>query len=218
MGPLRLLIADDHEIFRAGLRWLLELEPGWKVVAEAADGREAVAKAAETRPGVAVLDIAMPVMNGLEAAREIIEKAPRTKIVVLTVHDSDSMIHRVLVSGARGYVLKTDTARDLVNAVKAMQGGKTFFTGKVEEIILNGFARVQSRANGADSPMERLTARQREITQLLAEGRSTKEVASLLELSVKTAETHRANIMRRLSCHSVAELVRYAVRNQIIEA
>jgi DNA-binding NarL/FixJ family response regulator len=219
MRPLRLLIADDHEIFRAGLRWLLELEPGWKIVAEAADGREAVAKAAETHPGVAVLDIGMPVMNGLEAAREIIEKDPRTKIVMLTVHDSDSMIHKVLGCGARGYVFKTDAARDLVNAVKAMQGDNTFFTGKVAEVILNGFTHnQQSCAYGGDSPAGRLTARQREITQLLAEGRSTKEVASLLELSVKTAETHRANIMRRLSCHSVAELVRYAVRNQIIEA
>ena len=195
------------------------LAPLGHTVVEAGDGAQGLEKAKSSKPNLVITDLNMPVMNGLEAAREIIEKDPRTKIVMLTVHDSDSMIHKVLGCGARGYVFKTDAARDLVNAVKAMQGDNTFFTGKVAEVILNGFTHnQQSCAYGGDSPAGRLTARQREITQLLAEGRSTKEVASLLELSVKTAETHRANIMRRLSCHSVAELVRYAVRNQIIEA
>jgi DNA-binding NarL/FixJ family response regulator len=216
MGSLRLLIADDHEIFRAGLRWLLEVQPGWQVVAEACNGREAVTKAAETRPDVALLDIGMPVLNGLDAAHEIVHSGARTKIVMLTVYDSDAMIHKVLACGARGYVFKTDAARDLVNAVKAVQSDTTFFTAKVAEVVLNGFNN-RSRTP-AESPVSRLTVRQREITQLLAEGRSTKEVATLLDLSVKTAETHRANIMRRLSCHSAAELVRYALRNQIIEA
>ena len=217
MGSLRLLIADDHEIFRAGLRWLLEVQPGWQVVAEACNGREAVTKAAETRPDVALLDIGMPVLNGLDAAHEIVHSGARTKIVMLTVYDSDAMIHKVLACGARGYVFKTDAARDLVNAVKAVQSDTTFFTAKVAEVVLNGFNN-RSRTQADESHVSRLTVRQREITQLLAEGGSTKEVATLLDLSVKTAETHRANIMRRLSCHSAAELVRYALRNQIIEA
>ena len=217
MGSLRLLVADDHEIFRAGVRSLLEVQPGWQVVAEAADGREAVTKAAEVRPDVALLDIGMPVMNGLEAGRQIVQNGPRTKILMLTVHDSDAMINSVLMVGARGYLLKTDAARDLVSAVKAVQCDNTFFTAKVAEIVLTSFMN-----NGAtyahDSLGGRLTPRQCEIVQLVAEGRSTKEVATLLNISVKTAETHRANLMRRLNCHSAAELVRYALRNQIIEA
>jgi DNA-binding NarL/FixJ family response regulator len=218
VGSLRLLIADDHEIFRAGLRGLLEVQPGWQVVAEATNGREAVAKAAETRPDVALLDIGMPVLNGLEAAHEILESGTRTKVLMLTVHDSDAMIHKVVAAGARGYVFKTDAARDVVKAVDAVHNNKTFFTAKVAEVVLNTFMNGGPQTADGESPASRLTVRQREITQLLAEGRSTKEVATLLDLSVKTAETHRANIMRRLSCHSAAELVRYALRNQIIEA
>jgi DNA-binding NarL/FixJ family response regulator len=218
MGSLRLLIADDHEIFRAGLRALLEVQPGWRVVAEAGDGREAVKKAAETRPDVALLDIAMPFLNGLEAAQEIAQTCPRTKIVMLTVHDSDAMINEVLAAGARGYLFKSDAASDLVTAVNAVQGDGTFFTAKVADIVLTSFINSGARPTALASPRSRLTARQREIAQLLAEGRTTKEVASLLNLSVKTAETHRANLMRRLNCHSAADLVRYALRNQIIEA
>jgi DNA-binding NarL/FixJ family response regulator len=218
VGSLRLLIADDHEIFRAGLRALLEVQAGWQVVAEAANGREAVTKTAETRPDVVLLDIGMPVLNGLEAASQIIQSGSRAKIVMLTVHDSDAMIRKVLAVGARGYVFKTDAARDLVSAIKDVQSGNTFFTAKVAEVVLNGFVNDHPQRHAAESPAGRLTLRQREVTQLLAEGRSTKEVATLLDLSVKTAETHRANIMRRLDCHSAAELVRYALRNQIIEA
>ena len=218
MGALRLLIADDHEIFRAGLRALLEVQPGWRVVAEAADGRDAVKKAAETRPDVALLDIAMPFLNGLEAAQEIGEISPRTKIVMLTVHDSDAMINEVLAAGARGYLFKSDAASDLVTAVNAVQGDGTFFTAKVADIVLTSFINSGARPAALASPRSRLTARQREIAQLLAEGRTTKEVASMLNLSVKTAETHRSNLMRRLNCHSAADLVRYALRNQIIEA
>jgi DNA-binding NarL/FixJ family response regulator len=218
MGSLRLLIADDHEIFRAGLRALLEAQPGWRVVAEAGDGRDAVKKAAETRPDVALLDIAMPFLNGLEAAQEIAQTCPRTKIVMLTVHDSDAMINEVLAVGARGYLFKSDAASDLVTAVNAVQGEGTFFTAKVADIVLTSFINNGARPAALASPRSRLTARQREIAQLLAEGRTTKEVASMLNLSVKTAETHRANLMRRLNCHSAADLVRYALRNQIIEA
>jgi DNA-binding NarL/FixJ family response regulator len=218
MASLRLLLADDHHIVRAGLRCLLEGQAGWEVVAEASDGREAVAKAAETRPDVALLDIGMPVLNGLEAAQQIVQNVPRTKIVILTVHDSDAMIHKVLEVGARGYLFKTDAARDLVNAIKAVHADETFFTAKVSEIILTTFKNNGAGSQASVSLEGRLTPRQCEIVQLLAEGLSTKEVASLLNISVKTAETHRANLMRRLGCHSAAQLVRYALRNQIIEA
>lgn len=218
VGQLRLLIADDHAILRRGLRCLLEAQPGWEIVAEAADGREAVAKAQETLPDVAVLDIGMPVLNGLEAGQEIVQGNPRTKIVILTVHDSDAMIRKVLAAGVRGYVFKTDAARDLVNAVNEVQADKTFFTEKVDEILLTGFMNYDRRPYGDDLPSGPLTPRQREIVELLAEGCTTKEVAALLNVSVKTAETHRANIMRRVNCRSAAQLVRYAVRNQIIAA
>jgi DNA-binding NarL/FixJ family response regulator len=216
MANLRLLLADDHHVVRAGLRCLLEVQPGWEVVAEASDGREAVAKALETRPDVALLDIGMPTLNGLEAAHQIVRSLPRTKIVMLTVHDSEAMIQKVLAVGARGYLFKTDAARDLVAAITAVHANDTFFTPKVLEIILAGFN--TNAAGTCASPDGRLTPRQREIIQLLADGLSTKEVATLLNISIKTSETHRANIMRRLNCHSVSELVRYALRNQIIEA
>lgn len=218
MESLRLLVADDHQIVRTGVRSLLEAETGWQVVAEAADGREAVAKTAELRPDVVLLDIGMPVLNGLEAACQIVESGSRAKILMLTVHDSDAMIHKALAAGIRGYIFKTDAARDLVNAVKDVQDGNTFFTSKVAEVVRDGFINSRTRTLEDGSPAGRLTLRQREVTHLLAEGRSTKEVATLLNLSVKTAETHRSNIMRRLNCHSLAELVRYALRNQIIEA
>ncbi len=218
MATLRLLLADDHHVVRAGLRYLLEAQPGWEVVAEAADGREAVNKAAETRPDVALLDIGMPVMNGLEAARHIVQSVPRTKIVILTVHDADAMIHNILAVGARGYLFKTDLARDLVDAVKAVHVGGTFFTSKVSEIILTSCRNNGAGKQTSASPGGRLTPRQRQIVRLLADGLGSKEVAALLNISLKTAETHRANIMRRLSCHTAAQLVRYALHNQMIEA
>jgi DNA-binding NarL/FixJ family response regulator len=217
IANLRLLLADDHNVVRVGLRCLLEGQPGWEVVAEASDGREAVAKALETRPDVALLDIGMPVLNGLEAAHQIVQGLPRTKILMLTVHDSEAMIHKVLAVGARGYLFKTDVARDLVAAITAVHADDTFFTAKVADIILASFK--TNCANVAyGSPYGRLTPRQSQVVQLLADGLSSKEVAALLNISIKTAETHRANIMRRLNCHSVAEIVRYALHNRIIEA
>ena len=219
MGAVRMLIADDHEIVRRGLRALLEAQPGWEVAAEAADGRDAVEKAKLIKPDITILDISMPSLNGLEAARQIVKSVAQTKVLVLTMHDSDPLIQQVLEAGARGYLLKSDAGRDLVTAVDALRRNKTFFTPKVAQMVLDGYLdrnpRESTDEEGLSFP---LTHRQMEILQLLAEGKSTKEVASALDVSVKTAETHRANIMRRLDCHSVTELVRYAIRNHIIEA
>jgi DNA-binding NarL/FixJ family response regulator len=219
MQPLRVLVADDHEIVRRGLRTLIEAQPGWQVTAEASDGREAVEKARTMRPDVAVLDIGMPSLNGLEAARQMFKNDARAKILILTMHDSDPLIREVLDAGARGYVLKTDASRDLVTAINAVRSNKTFFTAKVAQMLLDGYLdKKPPKDQESPSAQTRLTPRQREIVQLLAEGKSTKEVAVGLGVSIKTAETHRANIMKRLDCHSVSELVRYAVRNHIIEA
>ena len=218
MANLRLLLADDHQVVRAGLRCLLEGQPGWEVVAEASDGREAVAKAIETRPDVALLDIGMPGLNGLEAAHQIVQSLPRTKIVMLTVHDSEAMIHKVLAAGARGYLFKTDAARDLVAAITAVHADDTFFTPKVSEIILASFKDNGVGTQTCAPPYGRLTPRQSAIVRLLTEGLSTKEVAALLKISIKTAETHRSNIMSKLGLHSVSELVLYAVRNNIVKA
>jgi DNA-binding NarL/FixJ family response regulator len=215
---LRLLLADDHEIVRKGLRALLEAEPGWVVAAEAADGRDAIEKAKQTKPDVAILDISMPMLNGLEATRQIVKTVSQTKVLMLTVHDSDPLIKEVLQAGARGYMLKSDAGRDLVIAVDALRRNKTFFTPKVAQMVLEGYLdKSPEETSESGSRNFRLTGRQKEIVQLLAEGKSSKEVASALGLSVKTAETHRANIMRRLDCHSVTALVRYAIRNHIIE-
>lgn len=218
MEALRVLVADDHEIVRRGLCSLIKEHPGWEVAAEAADGREAVEKTRELKPDVTVMDISMPAMNGLEATRQIVKDHPGTKVLVLTMHESDPLIRDVLDAGARGFLLKTDAGRDLMSALEALRRNKTFFTSKVANLVLDGYLRRDFQPPEVELRRGRLTARQREIVQLLAEGKSSKEVAVCLGISVKTAETHRANIMRRLDCHSVSELVRYAIRNHIIEA
>ena len=220
MGILRLLVADDHDVVRKGVRTLLEEQPGWEVAEEASDGREAVEKAKLVQPDVTILDLSMPELNGLEAAREIL-KTVSTKVLILTMYDSDPLIRQTLEAGARGYLLKSDAGRDLVSAVDALRRNKTFFTPKVAQMVLEGYLGRPTKENEDDNGRKnglRLTARQKQILQLLAEGKSSKEVAVALNISVKTAETHRANIMRRLDCHSVTELVRYAIRNHIIEA
>src|ERR1700676_2378660 len=179
MASIRLLIADDHEIVRRGLRTVLETRPGWVVAAEASDGREAVEKAKQVKPHVTILDISMPTMNGLEAARQIIKHVPETKVLILSIHDSDSLIRKILEAGARGYLLKSDASRDLVSAVDALLWNKTFFTRQVEQIVLEGYFRKNGDSeDGDDDEVDalRLTARQREIVQLLAEGKSSKEV------------------------------------------
>jgi DNA-binding NarL/FixJ family response regulator len=222
MAPFRILLADDHEVVRAGLRALLEEQSGWEVVAEAVDGRDAVEKASKLKPDAVVIDIAMPSLNGLEAVRQIVKAVPNAKVLVLTMYDSDPLIQQVLQAGARGYLLKSDAGRDLVSAIEALRRNKTFFTPKVSQMVLEGYLDKNPKDKDKEPESEaeslRLTSRQREIVQLLAEGKSSKEVAAVLGLSVKTAETHRANIMRKLDCHSVTELVRYAIRNHIIAA
>jgi len=217
MAALKVLIADDHEIVRKGLRAILEGQRDLEIVGEAEDGRQAVAMTKELNPQIVVLDLAMPSLNGLEATKQIMKARPQTKVLILTMQEADPLIRDVLDAGARGYILKTDAGRDLLTAVEALRRNKTFFTSKVAQMILEGFLKGDARPRDAQNPGDRLTARQREIVQLLAEGKSSKEVAVALGLSVKTAETHRANIMRKLDCHSVSEIVRYAIRNKIIE-
>lgn len=217
MNPLRILVADDHEIVRRGLISLLKTHAGWEVCGEAQDGREAVEKAKELRPDIVILDIGMPNLNGLEAARQMLHHNARARILILTITDTDEAVRAVLDAGARGFVLKSDAARDLVAAVEALQSNKTFFTSRVAEMVLGGFlGRTRPTADG-ELTLPSLTPREREIVQLLAEGKSTKEVASHLNLSVKTAETHRSNIMRKLKLHSVSGLVLYAVRNHMVQ-
>lgn len=212
---LRILIADDHEVVRGGVRVLLEAQPGWEVCAEAANGRDAVAAAQRERPDIAVLDIGMPELNGLDAARQIRHALPQCEILIFTLHESEQVVREVLNVGARGYILKSDAGRDLVAAVDSLRRHKPFFAASVADIVLQGSP--QGGSAPAGQLPTRLTPRQREIVQLLAEGKSNKEVASRLGISVKTAETHRNNIMRALDFHSMSELVRYAIREKLIQ-
>jgi DNA-binding NarL/FixJ family response regulator len=214
----RILLADDHEIVRRGLCALLQRHEGWEVCGEATDGREAVEKARQLKPDVVIVDIGMPNLNGLDATRRLLQQDPNSKVIVLTVTDADQVIREALDAGARGFVLKSDAARDLVSAIEALQSKRMFFTPRVNELLLAGFLEKGQAMTRNHPPMlPTLTAREREITQLLAEGRSSKEAASLLNLSTKTVETHRSNIMRKLSLHSIRDLVVYAIKNKIIQ-
>ena len=210
------MVADDHEVVRKGLVALLQQQPDWQVCGEAGDGRDAVEKAQQLKPDVVILDIGMPSLNGLEATRQILKTNPHARILILTLHDSDQVVRDVLNAGARGFLLKSDAARDLVAAVEALRRDKTYFTSKVASMVLEGYLKGSTGLAPAPVSRNRLTPREREIVQLLAEGKSTKEVAVALGLSVKTAETHRSNIMRKLQLHSVSDLVLYAVRNNIV--
>ena len=217
MKPLRILLADDHDLLRRGLRTLVEAQAGWEVCAEAVTGREAVEKAKVTKPDVVVMDLSMPLLNGLEATRQIRKLLPEVEVLILTLHDSDQLVPELLEAGARGYLLKSDSERELVVAIQALRRHKSYFTSRVTEMLLQGYLQPPGVEEKASKRGGVLTAREREILQLLAEGKSSKEVATSLNISVKTAETHRANIMRKLNLHSMSALVRYAVRNKIIE-
>jgi DNA-binding NarL/FixJ family response regulator len=214
MSGLRILIADDHEVARQGIRVLLESHPGWEVCAEAKDGREAVELASNSKPDIVLLDIGMPNLNGLDAARQILAMSPAIRILILTMHDAEQVVREVLAAGARGFVLKSDAARDLVAAVDALQHRRTFFTTRVTQMVLNGYLHQEKERQPSAQAV--LTPREREVIQLLAEGKTSKEVAVALKLSVKTAETHRTNLMRKLDLHSVADLTLYAIRNGIV--
>src|ERR1700720_3123928 len=216
MAAFRIFIADDHEVVRKGLCALLQAEQGWEVCGEAADGRAATEKIKDLKPDVSILDIGMPGLNGLEATRQIMKDDPRARVLILTLHDADQVVREVLNAGARGFLLKSDAARDLVVAVEAVRRDKTYFTSKVSAMVLEGYLKGGTQAPAVAVGRDRLTPREREVVQLLAEGKSTKEVAVALGLSVKTAETHRSNIMRKLQLHSVSDLVLYAVRNNIV--
>ncbi len=207
---LRILVADDYELVRRGICSILRSQPGWIVCGEASDGAQAVRMAKDLRPDVVVLDIGMPELNGLDATREILKDNHDQRVLILTVNNSERLIHEVLSAGARGFVLKSDAAHDLVNAVQALEHHRTFFTPKVQDILDNFFA----PANLNSVPV--LTLREREVLQLIAEGKTTREVAMILGCSVKTAETHRNNFMQKLHLHSASEVVLYAIRNQII--
>ena len=215
---LRILVADDHEVVRRGLCTLLQAHDGWEICGEAVDGRDAVEKGKQLKPDVVILDVGMPNLNGLAATRQLLQQDSSCKIIVLTITDSDQVIREALDAGARGFVLKSDAARDLVSAVEALQRNRMFFTPRVNDMVLAGFLdKGQSTSRGEAPRLPTLTAREREVTQLLAEGKSSKEVATVLNLSTKTAETHRSNIMRKLGFHSIRDLVVYAIQNNIIQ-
>lgn len=207
---VRLLIADDHDVVRSGLRSILEERQGWSVVAEAADGKQAIAKSISEKPDIAILDYSLPLINGIEATRQIRMRAPTVEVLIFTMHDNDTLLRDLLRAGARGYLLKSDAERHLFAAVEALSAHKTFFTDKASEALLDTFLRARPKDDV-------LTHRERGIVQLVAEGLSNKEIASVLNISIKTVETHRAAVMRKLSLTSLAALVRYAVRNRLVE-
>jgi DNA-binding NarL/FixJ family response regulator len=212
----RILIVDDHEVVRHGLRGVLEKETGWSVCGEAGTGREAVDQALALKPDVVLLDLGMPELNGLEAARRISKALPRTALVVLSAYQEQAVVQDVMAAGVRGYVLKSESARDLVLAVASVLEGRPFFSASVANVVLGSLGRPQPGAV-AGAPLARLTPREREVLQLIGEGQTNKEVAATLGLGAKTTATHRASLMRKLDVHSVGDLVRYAVRNRVVE-
>ena len=218
MKTVNILIADDHELIRDGIKSHLEKQPGWRVCAEANNGRQAVELAIQLKPDVAVMDVGMAELNGIEATRQIRKRCPQIEVLILTLQESEDLIRDALSAGARGFILKTDAARLIKVAIEALLEHKPFFTGKVSNLVLEGFLDPDHVNKPGDSAHSRLTPREREIVQLLAEAKTSKEIATKLGVSIKTIEAHRANVMRKLDLHSVAELVRYAVRNKIIEA
>jgi len=214
MTPVRIVLADDHTIMRHGLRLVLERQPDFAVVGEANNGREAVDLVILETPDVAVIDIAMPLLNGIEAAKRITEERSKTAVVILSMHSDESYILRALRAGARGYLLKDSAETDLIQAIRAVCAGKAFFSPAVSRVLADDYLR-QIQQQGVEDPYELLTAREREVVQLLAEGKTNKQIARLLGVTAKTVETHRATVMRKLDAHSVVDIVRYALRNKL---
>jgi DNA-binding NarL/FixJ family response regulator len=215
MNPIRILLADDHTVMRRGLRLLLESQPGYSVVAEAADGREAISQAEATQPDVAVMDIAMPNLSGIEAAQRINAVLPNLAVVILSMHSDEGYVLRALKAGAKGYILKDSAEGDLIEAIRVVHQGKTFFSPEITQMLVADHVR-EIRARGSEDRYDLLTAREREILQLLAERKSAKEIAASLHLSPYTVETHRRNLQEKLNLHSQAELILYAVRKGLI--
>jgi DNA-binding NarL/FixJ family response regulator len=213
--PIRILLADDHTVMRRGLRLLLESQPDFSVVAEAADGREAITQAEATVPDVAILDIAMPNLSGIEAAQRLNAALPHTAVVILSMHSDESYVLRSLKAGAKGYLLKDSAEGDLIEAIRAVHQGKTFFSAEITKMLIADYVQ-EIRTRGVEDSYDLLTSREREILQLLAERKSNKEIATALHLSPYTVETHRRNLQEKLNLHSLAELILYAVRKGVI--
>jgi len=214
---VRILLADDHKVVRHGTRALLSTIPEWEIVGEADNGRDAVSLTAELKPDIVILDIAMPELNGLDAARQIKKISPETEVLIFTAQEAEELVHDVFDSGARSYIMKTDAADHLIDAIKALSEHKHFFTSRISEIVFARYIQGKKPLEGTPEK-SRITDREREVVQLLAEGKSSKEVAAVLGISVRTVETHRAAIMKKLGLKSFSGLIRYAVRNKIVEA
>ncbi|PZR75880.1 MAG: DNA-binding response regulator [Chthoniobacterales bacterium] len=214
---VRILIADDHDVVREGTRAILERQPGWEICGIATTGREAVDLAAAHDPDVVVMDMSMPDLNGLDAARQIKRRRPQTEILIFTAHQTDELVREVFEAGAKSFIFKSDGHIHLVDAVRSLSQHKPYFTNKVSEVLFADILNRSATKPGAEQSGMRLTGREREVVQLLAEGKSNKEVAEGLGISIRTAETHRATVMRKLGLNSVADLVRYAIRNHMIE-
>ena len=215
MGGFRILVADDHPVFRFGLGSLLGSHAGWEVCGEAADGKQAIEKCRQLKPDLLILDICMPRLNGVDAARQILKDNPTQRILVLTSVDSEQVVRECLEAGVRGWVFKSDGTEDLKTAVEALERYECTFSSRVSDLIMTGYLR-RYRLGPAAAKVTKLSPREREVLQLLGEGKTSKEVAILLNVKVKTAETHRSNIMLKLNLHSIVELVLYAVRNEIV--
>lgn len=215
MAKLRLLIGDDHTLFRQGIRKILEAEPEWEVIAEAGDGREVVRLALAETPDVAVLDIGMPLLNGIEATRQITKRLPETRVLIVSMHRADAYVAQALKAGAKGFLLKDSAGSDLIQAISAVGAGKSYFSPAVAELMFDDYARRAVDASVTDG-YDTLSEREREVFQLVAEGHTNKEVAELLSISPATVETHRARILDKLGVHNTAELVLYAVRRGVI--
>jgi len=213
---LSILLADDHELVRHGIRGILRPRRGWRVVGEASNGQEAVEKTNKLKPDVAILDVSMPNIDGLQATRQIRAASPNTKVVILTMHESDQMVRRVLEAGALAYVLKSDLAANLVNAVQDVSSGKLFLTPKVSDIVLQGFLKNGNQVVSTEQTRAKPTPREVQIIRLLAEAKSNKVIAADLGISIRTVETHRSRIMVRLGLHSLAELFHYAIRQKLV--